>query len=531
MRQAKTILTVLGNKAKADDKYVFQGLYRLLYNPAFYLDAYAKIYTKEGNMTPGVDGATMDGFSLEWIDEIIEQMKQERYAPNPARRAYIPKKNGKLRPLGIPCVKDKIVQEVMRAILEAIYEPVFLDSSHGYRPNRSCHTALTAIKQQCTGSVWVIEGDIKGFFDNIDHNKLLEILQKRIKDGRFLELIRRFLQAGYLERDIKYNTYSGTPQGGILSPILANIYLHELDHHVQEIVQREEKGEKKRGNPAYTHLCDKRIYARRTGRKEAAQAYLKAMMKLPSKDPNDPNYVRVRYYRYADDFVIFVIGSKKLTTSIRDDIKSFLEQELKIELNAEKSVITHLDNKVRFLGYDITKIRDDHYLIKGKGGIKRRHINGKIALLVPYDVIHQKIQKFSANGKPAYVAARFRQSVLEILVQYNAEIRGLYNYYCLANDVAKRLYWFQYYHYSSLLRTLACKLQLSCAQIVAKHGIEVKRKDGQGTRKIFGVEYKTKKGSSIMTYFNNPLVKKETGDQQAQVDATPNGFYEFSKIE
>ncbi|RKJ19777.1 group II intron reverse transcriptase/maturase, partial [Butyricicoccus sp. 1XD8-22] len=218
-----------------DAKYEFHRLYRNLYNVEFYLIAYNNIYAKEGNMTKGNDDLTIDGMSIERINNIIERIKDLSYTPNPARRVYIPKKNGKKRPLGIPSIDDKLVQEVLRMILESIYDKNFSDKSHGFRPNRSCHTALEQFQKLATGAKWWIEGDIEGFFDNIDHQTLIGILRRRIKDERFIQLIQKFLKAGYMEEWTFHKTISGTPQGGIISPILANIYLNELDEFVEEL--------------------------------------------------------------------------------------------------------------------------------------------------------------------------------------------------------------------------------------------------------------------------------------------------------
>lgn len=235
MQKAETVLSILKQKSKQDESHRYDRIYRNLFNEDFFLRAYQKIHAKQGNMTPGTDGTTIDGFSRKQISQLIELLKWERYQPKPVRRTYIPKKNGKMRPLGIPAFADKLVQEVVRQILEAIYEPIFSDNSHGFRPNRSCHTALYQIKSTCRGTNWVIEGDITGCFDHIDHEILLKILLKKIDDGRFLELIWKFLKAGYLEFNQKYNSLLGTPQGGIISPILANIYLHEFDKFMEGI--------------------------------------------------------------------------------------------------------------------------------------------------------------------------------------------------------------------------------------------------------------------------------------------------------
>lgn len=227
MRNSERVLNSLAIHSRQPN-YKFERLYRLLFNEQMYYAAYQRIYAKEGNMTKGADNATIDHMSISRIEKLIISLKDESYQPIPSRRVYIPKKNGKKRPLGIPTFNDKLLQEVVRMILEAIYEGSFDNNSHGFRPKRSCHTALQQIQKSFNGTRWFIEGDIKGFFDNINHNTLIDILRKRIDDERFLRLIRKFLNAGFIENWVFNKTYSGTPQGGIISPILANIYLDNL---------------------------------------------------------------------------------------------------------------------------------------------------------------------------------------------------------------------------------------------------------------------------------------------------------------
>lgn len=407
--------------------------------------AYQKIHAKQGNMTPGTDGTTIDGFSRKQISQLIELLKWERYQPKPVRRTYIPKKNGKMRPLGIPAFADKLVQEVVRQILEAIYEPIFSDNSHGFRPNRSCHTALYQIKSTCRGTNWVIEGDITGCFDHIDHEILLKILSKKIDDGRFLELIRKFLKAGYLEFNQKYNSLSGTPQGGIISPILANIYLHEFDKFMEGISAEYTKGKQRRPYREYQILQYKRNRAKKKGNQEQADEYLRQMQNIPALDPMDKNYQRVKYVRYADDFVVCIIGSKATANEIKERIAGFMQKELHLELSREKTKITNLsDKRVRFLGYEITKSQENTKQVVDSIGRKKRSVNGTIQLVVPGDVIREKLKPFIKKGKPYQVGARVNLPVIEIISQYNAEIRGLYNYYCLATDVSTKISTFQY---------------------------------------------------------------------------------------
>jgi len=222
------------NSTKNKDE-VFTRLYRYMLRPDLYYIAYKNLYANNGASTKGTNDDTADGFSSKKIDKIIQSLADESYKPSPVRRTYRKKSNGKKRPLGIPTFTDKLVQEVLRMILEAVYEPIFLDCSHGFRPNKSCHTALQSLKKQFTGARWFIEGDIKGCFDNINHNQLVSIINFKIKDARLIKLIWKILKAGYMENWKYYVTYSGTPQGGIVSPIFANIYLHELDKYVIQL--------------------------------------------------------------------------------------------------------------------------------------------------------------------------------------------------------------------------------------------------------------------------------------------------------
>ncbi len=227
----------------------FDKLFQKLYNIELWLLAYQSIAPKPGNMTAGVDGKTIDGAGLKLITDLIAELKASRYTPHPVRRTYVPKANGKQRPLGIPTSQEKLLQTVVKLILEAIYEPTFSEASHGFRPQRSCHTALEQIKNEMYGVRWWVEGDIKGFFDNVSHDILLTILSKPITDKRFLHLIEQFLKAGYVEDWRQHQTYSGVPQGGNLSPLLANIYLHELDQTMAKKIAEFHKGtDRKRTN-------------------------------------------------------------------------------------------------------------------------------------------------------------------------------------------------------------------------------------------------------------------------------------------
>ena len=310
MRNPENVLNSLQKHSSSKD-YTYNRLYRNMFNRNLFLQAYQNIYSKQGNMTAGTDGKTIDAMSIERIDRIIETLKHESYKPVPARRVYIPKKNGKLRPLGIPSIDDKLVQEVIRMLLEAIYEDSFEEISHGFRPNRSCHTALRQIQNRFVRCKWYVEGDIKGFFDNIDHEIMINILRKRIKDERFINLIRKFLNAGYMEQQELHQSYSGTPQGGIISPILANIYLDQFDKYMAEYKKQFDLGKKRAYNREYAKMADTRhrllVKLNNSENQEEKIYFLNQIKELdkihrtmPCKEPMDSNFKRLQYVRYCD---------------------------------------------------------------------------------------------------------------------------------------------------------------------------------------------------------------------------------------
>lgn len=516
------MLANLNRKSKQKEDYQFTRLYRNLFNPSFYFNAYAKLASNAGNLTNGVDGETIDGFGGKHIQSLIHALRYERYKPKPVRRVYIPKKNGKLRPLGIPSFYDKVIQEILRQILEAIYEPIFSRNSHGFRPNRSCHTALQQIRETGNGTSWIIEGDIKGFFDNIDHDTMMQILSKRIHDGRFLSLIRMFLKSGIMEEGKVRDSLSGAPQGGVISPILSNIYLHELDSYMEEVSRREHRGTKRQTNKEYIKILARRLRRVKAGKHKEARELLQIQRKLSSVDSMDPGYRRVRYVRYADDFVILVIGPKTMAERIKRETADLLSTRLNIELSQEKTVITNpLHARCRFLGYDIVKGNDYTQIVKAKDGRKVRAVTGVLQLLVPGDVIREKIRPFTRYGKPAHCSDRVNTPIEGLIAQYNNEIRGLVNYYCMAGNVSKQMYKFQYFHYYSLVRTVGLKFKLSIRKTLNKYGVDVSRKQGTGTRRVLGVVHDSSNGPKQLAYFNAPIkrIKHPPGERIAEYQA------------
>ena len=407
MRNPEIVLNTLCQHSKVSD-YKFERLYRILFNKEMFFIAYQRIYAKPGNMTPGTDGQTIDQMSIGRIERLIETLRNESYKPHPAKRVYIPKKNGKKRPLGIPSVEDKLVQEVVRMILEAIYEGHFESTSHGFRPHKSCHTALTSIQRTFTGAKWFIEGDIKGFFDNINHDVLINILLERIADERFIRLIRKFMKAGYIEDWQFHNTYSGTPQGGIISPILANIYLDKLDKYIKEYTAKFDKGKKRKFSRESMDFGNarKRIVRRLKFVKDERQRTklileLKAIEQGRAKYPNgeemDADYRRMKYARYADDFLVGIIGSKQDAQQIKEDIKNFLADRLALELSDEKTLVTHTERPAKFLGYEIT-VRKSNDQRRDKRGRLRRTYGKRVCLNVSTETVRKKTFRLGSIG-------------------------------------------------------------------------------------------------------------------------------------
>jgi len=340
-------------------------LFRLLENPILWHEAYANIYANKGAITPGVDNQTLDGFSEERVTSIMAHLKNGTYRFQPVRRTYVPKKNGKKRPLGISSGDDKLVQEVVRILLERIYEPIFENSSHGFRPGRSPHTALERIGQEWTAVKWLIDMDLRDYFTTIPHDLLMRTLRKKIADERFLRLIQAMLDAGYLEDWTFHRTYSGVPQGSIVSPILANMYLHEFDQFMSHMKEQFNQGKRRRGNKAYQRYTEAIRHLRKQTEslkgKEASKDTLRDMQRtikalqaqrrrLPSGDPFDPTYKRLLYCRYADDYLIGIIGSYADAKQVSQHVKRYMEETLHLTIAEEKSHIRPSREGAIFLG-------------------------------------------------------------------------------------------------------------------------------------------------------------------------------------
>ena len=536
MRSPERVLNSLNEHSK-DSSYKFERLYRILFNEELFYVAYQKIASNGGSTTKGSDGRSIDEMSLARIETLIASLKDESYQPHPSRRVHIPKKNGKTRPLGIPAFEDKLVQEVVRMILEAIYEGHFETTSHGFRPKRSCHTALLHIQKTFNGAKWFIEGDIKGFFDNIDHDVLVGILRERISDDRFIRLIRKFLKAGYVEDWTFHNTYSGMPQGGIVSPILANIYLDKLDKYVKEYIRHFDMGTKRRPGKESNDLANER---KRTVRKlkkvkdgtekAALVARLKAIEQeraaFPSGDEMDGSYRRLKYIRYADDFILGVIGSKEDALRIKEDIKSFLSESLALELSEEKTLITHTGKSAKFLGYEITVTRNNHQRRDVQGRLRRTY-GKRVRLNVSMATLRDKLLEYGAmeiklrNGKevwkPKCRSGLIFNDDLEILDRYNRETVGFCNYYLIANNCVV-LHNFRYIMEYSMYKTFAGKYRSTVRKINKKYRLN----------KLFTVKYEQKGVIKSRTFYKTSF-KRRTTAFNGSCDIEPYSIADVSR--
>ncbi len=479
-------LDALGELSKKGKR--INGLFRLLENPMLWLQAYINIYANKGATTPGTDGKSLDRFSMERVQRLIKEIKEDHYRFNPVKRVYIPKANGKQRPLGIPSGDDKLISEVVRMILEKIYEPIFHKNAHGFRPGKSCHTALNEIKNRWHGLKWIIDMDIRGYFDNIHHAILIKLLKEKIEDNKFIHLIELMLTAGYVEDWKFHKTFSGTPQGNIVSPLLANIYLHELDIFVETLKTEFNRGKRRASKAEYDRISAsiyglrKKIDSLNQQQNTAEQIHaLKQQIKIldiqrktnKTLEPLDPNYKRLRYCRYADDFVIGIIGSKYDAITVRDKIQKFIEINLQLEIAHEKSHIVSGSKGARFLGYNIAIYSGNKTVrtVRGKCHTRERTMAERMQLYIPQEKLSQfcKNKKYGnyATLKTVHRAELFNLSDAEIIKTYNAEMRGLANYYGLAQNFWSlgKLAWVWQ---TSLLKTLAGKHKTTIGKITKR---------------------------------------------------------------
>jgi group II intron reverse transcriptase/maturase len=486
------------------------GLFRLLIgSDHIWEKAYNAIASNKGALTVGVDPAnTLDGFSIKRIATIRAKLADGTYRFSPVRRVEIPKPDGRMRPLGIPTADDKLVQAAVKIVLEQVYEPIFSDRSHGFRKGRSCHSALTEVRGMWKGVKWLVKVDVVGFFDNIDHATLLDLLKVRIADPSLLRLVKPMLDAGYMENWTWMPTFSGTPQGGVISPLLANIYLHELDRFMERLKVGFDLGKSRRHHHEY-HRLSSLIGKRRRkaslmtkcgASSDEVQAILREAEELdverrkyPATEPFDRDFRRVLYCRYADDFLIGVVGSKDDARSVFEQVGTFLREHLKLEVSDAKSGIHKADEGVEFLGYTVRTYSADF-----RRAIRRR---GKAVMVnVVTDVVQlhvpkHKLIRFAEKhrlGNFSVVKGTMRPELVnssdaEILMGYNSLLRGLAEFYKLGTLWKKQISPLSHIWWFSLMKTLARKHKTSIRDVInrllTKHGNEL------------GIEFVAKDGS------------------------------------
>lgn len=503
-RMANTVqqrLETLRKRNSENPDAINKDLYKILCRKDFLSACYQSIKSKAGNMTPGVDNETLDGYSEEILEKVITTLKDQTWQFKPVRRKYIPKANGKLRPLGVPSPRDKIIHKGIERILSAIYEPIFSDSSHGFRTGRGCHSALRQVRSTWSGIKWVIEGDIEGCYDNVDHYILIEILREKIQDERFINLIWKLLRAGYEEDGVLKPSKKGCPQGGVVSPVFANIYLHKLDIFIQKLAEQHNVG-KRRPNKEYHRLRGQRDRLRfyrgtdgKTRPRSKSEIPLhevrrltKEMKNLPSKDPMDENYRRLTYVRYADDWIIGITGPKTLAEDIRYQIKQVLMDHLKLTLSPEKTHISHFGKEgANFLGYILEGGRAGTYsgrkiAIDNYGGSKRT-VGWQPRLFVPMDKVVTRLSDKNFCTRKGFPIKKKGWIVYDddvIIARYNCVLRGLRNYYAPADNLGTSMNSINYIMKYSCAHTLAAKHRSRIRK-------QLRRKDSNSIRELLEV--------------------------------------------
>jgi Reverse transcriptase (RNA-dependent DNA polymerase)/Type II intron maturase len=429
----------------------------------------------------------------------------------------------------VPTWSDKLVAEVVRLLLEAYCDIQFSDRSHGFRPGRGCHTALSEVVTAWTGTHWFIEGDISDCFGSLDYKIMAGMLAEKIHDGRFLRLIERMLQAGYLE-DWKWNaTLSGAPQGGTASPILSNIYLDRLDRFVEEqLLPEYNQGGPRRKNPAYQANKSEIEKAERRGDLDAVRLLKQQRRTLPSGDPNDPGYRRLKYVRYCDDWLLGFAGPKCEAGEIKSRIQRFLRDELRLELSESKTLITHATSQAAsFLGYEIRAQHADTKITRG-----RRSVNGVMGLFVPSAVIRERCARYMRHGKPAPRGRLLHDDDFTIVAKYGAEYRGFVQYYLLAQDVHRllaqdvhRLDTLHWVMETSMLKTLAAKHRSTVPAMARAHKATIDTP--AGPRRCFEAVVQRGAGRKplVARFGGIPLIRKRTAvltDQQPSMTSRYN---------
>lgn len=464
--------------------YVFKNIRPIIADPEFLMYAYSLIKSKPGNMTPGLDKETLDGLNLGYFKSLGKEIGSGSLKFKPARRIDIPKPKGGTRPLSVASPRDKIVQSAMKIILEAVFEPNFADFSHGFRPRRGTHTAIFQARGLFTEVNWFIEADISKCFDTLPQDLMIREVRKRIDDQTFIDLIYKSFKAGYIDSTRAFKIPQvGSPLpegvGSIISPILCNILFNLLDEWLIEYSDNFSRGTRKKSNPVYTKFI-RGMKNRRPSEKKSTRTYIH-QNKIRPLIGADPNFKRMRYIRYADDFIIGICGSAQDCLKIKNDMATFLKDKLGLELSLAKTLITSaIGNKAHFLGFDISitpySKRRLAWSKRSDGTMRLTAQTSRPQLLAPIKKIVAKLEskaycKNGQNGTPTRVGRLIHMSLPMIINHYLAIGRGILNYYSCADNFTRLKARVTYILKYSCALTFASKLKLITAKkVFSKYG-------------------------------------------------------------
>jgi group II intron reverse transcriptase/maturase len=495
MQDAETTLAIIQERGRKG--LHLEDVYRRLYNPDLYLRACRRIHRYPGALRDGRTEETVDGRAPEQIGAIIEAIRYERHRWTPVRRAYSPDTGTTTPPSDIPTWTDKLLQEVVRSILEAYYEPQFSEHSHGFRPGRGCHTALRTIQRVWKGTKWFIKGEIPECFDQIDRTVLLSILREKIHDNRFLRLLENLLKAGYREAWNHDPTRRGIPRCGMVAPILVNIYLDRLDRFVETTIIPEYTRGPSRKRNAESPKDESRIHRLSKRGGELDEGLRERPRSVLRPDGFDPVHRSLGFVRYAADFLLGFAGPRGEVEEIRERLSTFLRDELKLELSPDRTVISHAQQEpVRFLGYEVSASSRD----------TRRSLEGKVVLRMPADVLLEKAAEYKFRGKPSYRRERTSDTDFSIVARYGSELRGFAHYYKLAQN----LFWTDYLRWvmkTSLLKTLALKHRSTVARMARKY--VTSSMTPQGPRKCVEVVVQREGRNDLVARFGDLSLKHD----------------------
>uniref|UniRef100_UPI00254CB5EE reverse transcriptase domain-containing protein n=1 Tax=Candidatus Phytoplasma sp. AldY-WA1 TaxID=2852100 RepID=UPI00254CB5EE len=506
-----THLNRIETKSK-DNKNVSKRTYQWITNNIIsYYVAFGKVATNKGAGTAGIDFQTIDGVDLKKLQKWNKEVREGTYEPSPVKRIEIPKPNGKLRPLGIPTIKDRTVQEVIRKQLEAYYEPKFSEFSYGFRPGKSTHDCLKHFQQRFQGINWFIKIDLKEFFDTVNHKVLYEVIDKDISKYKVKRLVAKMVKSGFMKQGQYIKTIEGTPQGGIISPILSNIVLNELDKYIKNLQKELSKFMKVKDNPVYTKICKDINKAKKEKDKEKVNR-LRKELKITQIYEHKP--IRIEYLRYADDFIIGIsCQSKTLPHQIKKMVVEFIEGKLKLKVSSDKSKIQKTKKGIEFLGYELS-VNPTKEELKNK--LTRSSLNGKPQLKMGKKLIEEKAREvvwINKNKKVIHDKTLVCFEKLEIIRTYKAIMNGYIKYYSYISNISQLGKWYYYATYS-LLKTLAGKDKCSLAKVRKKYRVG----------KSFGIKYETKNKTKyeVWSLFSWEFVKKLRKYQNKDTNLTIN---------